>query len=163
MPNTQNADTRELDALIDKFRRADGIINTVIDPFLKEMGKFGVDRSHINILNRGAVDTNELIQGMHYVIEDVSDGIQVVVRPSDKADEYAWFIEHGTRPHWVPIAALIGWASRHGVSPYAVQKSIAEHGTEPRNMFRDTFFDFEEKADKETPSFVDNIFRRILE
>ncbi len=48
---------------------------------------------------------------------------------------YAPFIEFGTAPHWAPIAALIPWAKRHGISPYAVQQSIAKKGTKAQPFF----------------------------
>ena len=45
-------------------------------------------------------------------------------------------MEWGTAPHWVPIAALIGWAYRHGMNPYAIQRKIAKYGTAPRLYFQ---------------------------
>jgi HK97 gp10 family phage protein len=42
---------------------------------------------------------------------------------------YGLYVERGTRPHWPPVAALSGWARRHGVSPFAVARSIARKGT----------------------------------
>lgn len=48
-------------------------------------------------------------------------------------------VEYGTRPHWPPVAALAGWARRHGVSPYAVAASIAKHGTKAQPFMRPSF------------------------
>lgn len=63
---------------------------------------------------------------------------------------YARYVEEGTRPHWVPIAPLLGWARRvlgdEGAA-YAIQRHIARFGTvgagpgragpQPTNVFRD--------------------------
>ena len=45
---------------------------------------------------------------------------------------YGLYVERGSRPHWAPVAQLRGWARRHGVSPYAVQRAIARKGTRAR-------------------------------
>lgn len=50
--------------------------------------------------------------------------------------KYAIYVHQGTSPHWVPIAALAPWARRHGINPYAVQRSIAKKGTKA-NPFMD--------------------------
>lgn len=45
---------------------------------------------------------------------------------------YAEFVEDGTEPHWPPIKPLKGWARRvlgDEQAAYAVQATIAEHGT----------------------------------
>lgn len=34
-----------------------------------------------------------------------------------------------TKPHYPPIKALIGWAKRHDINPYAVQHAIGKKGT----------------------------------
>jgi hypothetical protein len=48
---------------------------------------------------------------------------------------YAQDMEYGTAPHWAPIAALKGWAHRHNMNPYAIQRKIAKYGTKPHHMF----------------------------
>lgn len=42
---------------------------------------------------------------------------------------YAEWVETGTRPHWPPPGALAGWASRHGMSEYAIRRKIGLYGT----------------------------------
>ena len=42
---------------------------------------------------------------------------------------------HNSRPHYPPLRALEGWARRHHVSPYVVQRAIARHGTKAHRMF----------------------------
>lgn len=58
-------------------------------------------------------------------------GLTSVVGPTAK---YADAVESGSRPHWVsakPGSPLAKWAVAKGISPYAVQRSIAKKGTKP--------------------------------
>ena len=52
------------------------------------------------------------------------------------APHYAPDVEYGTRPHFPPISALMGWASRHGMNPYLVARKIARYGTKGVFFFR---------------------------
>lgn len=45
------------------------------------------------------------------------------------------WVDQGTKPHWPPVAALKGWAKRHGMNPYAVAAGIAKHGTKKTEWF----------------------------
>lgn len=45
---------------------------------------------------------------------------------------YAPFMELGARPHWPPLAALEGWARRHGTTAYLVARAIARRGLKAR-------------------------------
>jgi hypothetical protein len=49
---------------------------------------------------------------------------------------YGKDVEYGTVAHYPPIAALIDWAHRHHVNPYALQKKIGLYGTKGRFMFQ---------------------------
>lgn len=42
---------------------------------------------------------------------------------------YGPYAHEDTRPHWPPIAALEGWAKRHGISAFLVARAIARRGT----------------------------------
>ena len=44
---------------------------------------------------------------------------------------YAEYVEFGTRPHWTSVHNLEAWARLKGINPYALQRSIATHGTRP--------------------------------
>lgn len=59
----------------------------------------------------------------------------------------AIYVARGTRPHWAPVGALIGWAARHGMNPYALQRSIAKRGTRPNPWF-------ENAVDQAAPSIM---------
>ncbi len=49
--------------------------------------------------------------------------------------KYAPYVEFDTRPHWPPKAALEGWARRHHIPVFVVQRAIARHGTKGHHMF----------------------------
>src|SRR5262245_56804731 len=56
---------------------------------------------------------------------------------------YTQFVEAGTRPHWPPLAPLIRWAQLKGAAQpialaRAIQKKIAEHGSEPTHFIRNS-------------------------
>lgn len=47
---------------------------------------------------------------------------------------YAPAVEYGSPPHDVPLAALEGWAERHGANVYVVARAIARRGTRARGF-----------------------------
>lgn len=56
---------------------------------------------------------------------------QVIMKIGPTAD-HAAFVRYGTRPHWAPIAPLKAWAAwklGDANAAYAIQRSIAQHGT----------------------------------
>ncbi len=49
------------------------------------------------------------------------------------------YLEDGTRPHWAPKGALLGWVRRHGMpdsAEYLVRRAIARRGTRARPWLR---------------------------
>jgi len=56
---------------------------------------------------------------------------------------YARFVEEGRRPGKMPpIAAIAGWASRHGIEPdaaFLIARSIGRRGTKPRPYLKPAF------------------------
>lgn len=146
-----------LDEVVDSFRRADGLLDREGRSYLRDMGIYGVKQSQINILNAGSVDTNELIQGMHYELR----GLTATIRPSDEADKYAIYVEEGTRPHTPPVKALQGWADRHGIPVWAVIRKIQREGTEATHIFKTTFKEVDDEVDKTLPRFIDTLLRRL--
>lgn len=150
-----------LDELRAIFRRAEQTVEREGKSWLRDMGNYGVKQAQINILNVGAVDTNELIQGMHYEYKRGASFQSVTIRPNDEADKYAIYVEEGTRPHWPPRDALQGWADRHNIPVFLVQRAIARKGTEPRKMFERTFEDVDKETNNELRRLVNNIMRHI--
>lgn len=146
-----------LDELVESFRNADSNINRIGRGFLKSLSDYGVKQVQIQILNIGAVDTNELIQGIRYELSQTTSGLESVIKPSEKADNYAAAIEYGTKPHFPPISALQGWADRHGVPVWAVATKIAREGTEARPYWQPAYEDLDKHINGELQGFVEEI------
>ncbi len=49
---------------------------------------------------------------------------------------YGAFVEYGTKPHFPPVAAVQGWANRHGAVAFLVARGISRHGTKAHHMFQ---------------------------
>lgn len=69
---------------------------------------------------------------------------------------YAAYVEYGTAPHRPPIQAISDWAYAHGMSPWALQKSIAERGTRPHPYMRPA-------AESEQIGFLSRLARALVE
>jgi hypothetical protein len=74
-------------------------------------------------------DTRRLMNSLTHQI--AGRGTRLVGRVGPSV-HYGLYVERGTRPHWPPRAPLEGWARRHGVPVFAVQRSIARRGTRAR-------------------------------
>ena len=48
---------------------------------------------------------------------------------------YGIFVEEDTIPHWPPVNALRGWATRHGMNPFLLARAISRRGTKGKHMF----------------------------
>lgn len=56
--------------------------------------------------------------------------------------DYAQSVEEGAKPHWTSVApgsSLRAWANLKGISPYAVQRSIAKKGTKAHPYVKPTY------------------------
>jgi hypothetical protein len=74
-------------------------------------------------------DTRRLMNSISHQIQGRGERLVGRVGPSVG---YGLYVERGSRPHWPPRAALEGWARRHGIPVFAVQRSIARRGTRAR-------------------------------
>lgn len=77
------------------------------------------NRIHLNPLQRGASEYT------------LSDGVK-----------YGIHCEYGTKPHYVPIAPLMGWAGRvlgDKNAAFAIRAKISKHGTPAQPFFRPSF------------------------
>lgn len=146
-----------LKELQDSFNQAGTAINNLGRAYLKRWSDYGVKRVQINILNEGAVDTNELIQGIDYDL----DGLVSTIRPSSKADKYAAAVEYGSRPHWPPIQALEGWAQRHGIPAFLVARKIAREGTKERPFWQPSYEELADYVGNDLDDFGDELLRKL--
>lgn len=146
-----------LDELIERFDNADSNIYRVGRAELKRWSDYGVKQAQIEILNKRAVDTNELIQGIHF---DISDNpLESVIQPSEMAQKYAAAVDQGSKPHFPPIEALQGWADRHGIPVWAVARKIARDGTEPRYFWVATYEALDKHVQGELRDFAEELAR----
>ena len=83
-----------------------------------------------------AHDTRQLMNSLTHRVRQEPGGLVGQVGPSVR---YGLYVERGSRPHFPPVAALRGWARRHGVSPYAVQRAIGRRGTRARPFLLPAF------------------------
>jgi hypothetical protein len=74
-------------------------------------------------------DTRRLMNSLTHEMSGRGTRLVGKVGPSVR---YGLYVERGSRPHWPPRAALEGWARRHGIPVFAVQRSIARRGTRAR-------------------------------
>lgn len=75
--------------------------------------------------------------------------------------DYAVPVERGSRPHWPPLDALVGWARRHGTTPYLVARGIALHGTKGIRMFEQAYSWLLEEAPKRVEHLGIEILTRL--
>lgn len=81
-------------------------------------------RSHV------PMDTRRLMGSITSRIEGSGAALTGRVGPTTR---YAFWVEYGRRPgKYPPIAAIEGWARRHGVHPFVVARAIARRGTRPQ-------------------------------
>lgn len=92
-------------------------------------------------------------------VEIKSGDLKVKVAPTAK---YAPYVEGGTGPHWVGIDKIEKWANDHGISPFAVQRSIATKGTKPNPFVERTFNIKEDHATRKAVSVAERELQRIL-
>lgn len=80
--------------------------------------------------------TGDLRRSAHYFFQSENE---VAVEPTAK---YAEAVEKGSKPHWVsvrPGTPLFRWAMQKGISPFALQWSIAHKGTKPHPFIQPTY------------------------
>jgi hypothetical protein len=149
------------DEIIASFRGAGSLFHSETEKWFRSLSNYAIKQAQIHLLEKGAVDTNELIQGIHAEHSVTATSVESVIKPSAAADKYAAAVEFGSKPHWPPIEALRGWADRHDIPVWAVARSIAKKGTKPRHFWRDTWEDLGQQVDSEKDNFVENILRQL--
>ena len=81
-------------------------------------------------------DTRRLMNSITHRQRSTPRGLVGEVGPSAR---YGLYVERGTRPHWPPRAPLEGWARRHNVPVFVVQRAIARKGTKARPFLLPAF------------------------
>lgn len=112
----------------------DNLIKDPLDSFYNRVAKTIQKKAKAKA--KASKDTGKLMSSIRVerarLLSGGLRGVAVVVR-----SPYGLYVHEGTAPHMPPVQALAGWASRHGMSPWAVALSIAERGTRAQPFLRD--------------------------
>ena len=93
------------------------------------------------------VSSGELVNSMKYRVKPNVIYIDM--------NEYAEFLDKGTKPHTPPIAPLKRWAKRHGnINPFAIQKNISKFGTKARPWVK-VWYKSLDKLDKDFEDYLE--------
>lgn len=118
-------DPRSL-AKLHKKMKSDYLIDVPADEFYDAIAiKIGKRAQALTPVDRGDVKKG---------IKVLKDSGGVAVAATARHSIYA---HEPTRPHWPPVAALQGWAKRHGIDAFLVAKAISEKGTEGVPFLKD--------------------------
>lgn len=74
---------------------------------------------------------------------------------------YAVAVHEGTTPHYVSPSALMAWAKKKGLNPFAVSKSIAKKGTKANPFFQRAVDNSEESINKDFDKALDDLVKDI--
>ncbi len=91
--------------------------------------------------------TGELADTMETVVEINDEYFKVSI----KLQDYWYYVENGTKPHFPPLQAIKEWVEVKGITPeerngytpsieqlpYMIQKSIGKYGTEAHPFFNE--------------------------
>jgi HK97 gp10 family phage protein len=79
----------------------------------------------------------------------------------EKNFSYGTSVEFGTKPHYVSGSNLSIWASRRGLNPYAVAKSISKKGTKANPFFKNSIDSQRNTVDRLFGEALENIIKEI--
>lgn len=134
-----------------KSTRALTGINDIADDLQGEQFRRDMLRATLIVLRdakkNAPVDTGRLRSGLNSSVERVSfigRGVSGVIGVENSV-EYAAAMELGTtHTKMPPVAALEGWARRHGANPYVVARAILRAGgLKPRHYLKNALEDNE--------------------
>jgi len=69
------------------------------------------------------------------IVQEAGNG-QITVRTKQ---DYLKYVVTGTKPHFPPIKSIEPWATRHGINPFALQKSIGKKGTKKNDFIKKVY------------------------
>lgn len=111
-------EVKNLDKIREKFARSPKIVEPILKDGLVEAGKVIV-RTEVK---EAPHDTGNLQRSVQFRINNLVGIVEPLA-------EYAGSVEFGQPPHSVSPEAIMGWARRHGLNPYAVAHAIKKKGT----------------------------------
>jgi HK97 gp10 family phage protein len=143
-----------VDALVRRYSNAQQIITKSLTGAVTRSVIFGEGIAKRIV----ARDTSNLARSITHRVES---GIGRVRGIWGTAVFYGPYVEKGTRPHFPPVAALVGWARRHGANPYAVARGIALNGTRAQPFMKPSFEQTKPKAIQDIRNAARTAFRQI--
>lgn len=135
---TYGVEITGLDEITSAFKKAPAIV--------KKYGNEAIKKSVLTLLaharEEAPVDQGFLRgPGMQFSFGELTGLLE------NKAP-YAMYVHEGTQPHYVPISAIQGWADRHGIPAFLVQRSIKQKGTKAQPFFKDSIEASQSQIDK---------------
>jgi hypothetical protein len=122
-----------------KWTRLHKVLKEYGDRFIQlAKDKMGMNKSYA---------TGELADTMETVVEINDEYFKVSI----KLQDYWYYLENGTKPHFPPLQAIKEWVEVKGITPeerngytpsieqlpYMIQKSIGKYGTEAHPFFNE--------------------------
>lgn len=122
-----------------KWTRLHKVLEEYGDRFIQlAKDKMGMNKSYA---------TGELADTMETVVEINDEYFKVSI----KLQDYWYYLENGTKPHFPPLQAIKEWVEVKGITPeerngytpsieqlpYMIQKSIGKYGTEAHPFFNE--------------------------
>lgn len=101
--------------------------------------------------------TGDLRQSVKYQVGK----LEASIGPTAK---HAQYVEHGTKPHWTSVkdgTPLAKWAKAKGISPFAVQRSIAKKGTKAHPFVGPTFKFMEPRIKRRFNTEIDKLIQEL--
>lgn len=82
----------------------------------------------------------------------------------NKGYQYGLAVEFGTRPHYMPVKnnpMFQLWATRRGLNPYMVARSIARKGTKAKPFFQPAIESSKDFIEKEFDKALTNLIKEL--
>ena len=118
-------DAHELDELAHKYQAIEGAVRHIVMGNVRSLAETARNLARVELEDvryTGALDKS-------FTVSIAQSNLTAMVYPTAA---HRMYVRMGTRPHWAPIGPLKRWAAvklGDENAAYAVQRSIAEHGT----------------------------------
>jgi len=150
-------DQKSLDKLLRKLT-GDHLWGEPLEDYIQESGEIILERLRRDVPR----DTGDLAGSIEDALGRTSGEIRIAsdhagyVLGSADAHQGAF----NTRPHFPPRSAIEGWARRHGVAPFLVQRAIAKRGTKIDMSLTDALRTYEGAMDRLADKMAHEICKR---
>lgn len=144
----------------------------VMDEFAKRF----ITLYKTNLENNNHIANGSLINSLRYFVQKDENTIEVDIELQD----YWKYIENGTRPHFPPMDAILGWIRIKPILPqpingklptekqlaYLISRKISQVGTKGTNdlsnALEDTMTEFENRIEQAVYDDIDSVVGTML-